>query len=148
MKQFWNVRVIQWVVVSVDTMRTESSGTGFLILYIYKGRYLLQTCVCIPVLVWNIVYNKSYGFLEVECLSVVLRSIRLFAVWHLCESFQSTLVWLMNQSWWSTTLADLHTLKLYPQWFHMKFVVYHLEVDRMCMALLHFGCCNLCVAQS
>ena len=69
MKQFWNVRVIEWVVVSVDTMRTESSGTGFLILYIFKGRYFLQTRVCSPVLVWNVVYNKSYGFLEVECLS-------------------------------------------------------------------------------
>lgn len=62
--------MIQWVVVSVDTMRTESSGTGFLILYVFKGRYLLQTCVCSPLLVWNIVYSKSYGFLEVECLSV------------------------------------------------------------------------------
>jgi len=54
--------------------------TGFLILYIFKGRYLLQTRVCSPMLVWNIVYNKNYGFLEVECLSVVLRSIRLFTV--------------------------------------------------------------------
>jgi hypothetical protein len=80
------------VVVSVDTMRTESSGTGFLILYIFKGRYLLQTRVCSPVIVWDIVYNKSCGFLEVECLSVVLRSIRPFTVRHLCESLQSTLV--------------------------------------------------------
>jgi hypothetical protein len=74
------VQVIHSVVVSVDTVRTESSGTGFLILYIFKGRYVLQTCVCSPVLVWNIVYNKSYGFLEVECTSVMLRYIRSFTI--------------------------------------------------------------------
>jgi hypothetical protein len=72
--------VIQSVVVFVDTVRTESTDTGFLILYILKGRYLLQTTVCSLVLVWDMVYNKSYGFLEVECLSVMLRSIRPFTV--------------------------------------------------------------------
>ena len=74
------MQVIQWVVVFIDAVRTESSGTGFLILCILKGRYLLQTTVCSPVLVSDMVYNKSYGFLEVECLSFMLRSIRPFTV--------------------------------------------------------------------
>lgn len=129
-------------------MRTESSGTGFLILYVFKGRYLLQTCVCSPLLVWNIVYSKSYGFLEVECLSVSHAEIH----WTV---YSLTPLWIpsVNSCLTDESVMVIYNIGRSPHFKAISSVVSH-EIcgiqsrsgHMMCMALLHFGCCNLSVA--